>query len=598
MNSAGTRIDVGQQITEVLNFATSQGVALVASSMPSGMMLWPSEATGLSCAQVIRECLRYYPDWLPWIDHSTTTPTFRVTPRSSATALAVGITACSSFEVRETRERVPEGVRVVYETVNMIDDEVYRTVAVDQAPRPPGLSEAAWKSILIAPAGPGVLVTHIPLAGMRVQVQKQQVTVREMPTDAATAKAYLKLKFPRIKDIADAKIDVTEWTKALVPEPDETPPPIDTKLERLYGSGLTGANGLKNELLDGSLPEWIRRRVGKVLVKFKVEKASGETLTEEEEKALSQLPPWFTVVATNAVTKIYKGVSSYEPAEAVPVGIAAAFYASIVSGCNYAGTVTTHGEEISTSPGHGMVLNLTGSEVSGWDSMRAPIHTISWDLRDGSVTRRFGPNPDLSVEDFIEFLKLLNKRPYSSYTTGERAADVVGNEEGVSAAGDTVGPSWGPETVTGGGTGGETFSHPFKLTTSVVSGTPKYKVAKGAITDGTNGAAIDLSSILEVDNTATAGYVVLEATVDASMVITGWALAIKTSVDDTEEVKMTTSEPIRQEGVRLLIGKLTLAESVATPWQAQFTSVVISTRLLNGVEVKTFDAAPTIASGI
>jgi hypothetical protein len=204
----------------------------------------------------------------------------------------------------------------------------------------------------------------------------------------------------------------------------------------------------------------------------------------------------------------------------------------------------------------------------------------------------------LSVEDFIEFLKLLNKRPYSSYTTGERAADVVGNEEGVSAAGDTVGPSWGPETVTGGGTGGETFSHPFKLTTSVVSGTPKYKVAKGAITDGTNGAAIDLSSILEVDNTATAGYVVLEATVDASMVITGWALAIKTSVDDTEEVKMTTSEPIRQEGVRLLIGKLTLAESVATPWQAQFTSVVISTRLLNGVEVKTFDAAPTIASGI
>jgi hypothetical protein len=107
--------------------------------------------------------------------------------------------------------------------------------------------------------------------------------------------------------------------------------------------------------------------------------------------------------------------------------------------------------------------------------MRAPIHTVAWDLATGRVTRKFGPNPDLSVEDFVEFLKLLNKRPYSSYTTDERTGDTLGNEGGVSARGDTVGPSWGPETVTGGGTGGGTGEKPFQL---VASGTPGDNILK------------------------------------------------------------------------------------------------------------------------
>lgn len=454
MNSSGVRINVGQQIAEVLTFAIGRSVALQAATMPTGMMLWPTEITGMSCAQVIRYCLQYYPDWLPWIDHSVTPPRFRVTPRSSATAINLGVTECSTLDVTRTQDRVPSGVKIIYETVNQVDGEVYRTSAIDQAPRPSGLSDAEWKAILVGPAGDGILVTPVELAGLRVQIQKQQVTVREMPTDAASAKDYLKEKFPIIKDIANSKLNVTEWTRAVIPAPGDPAPEIDTKLERLYGAGLTGANGLKNELLDGALPEWIQKRVGKVLVKFTVEKASGATLTEDEEKALSQLPPWFHVVATNAETKIYQGVSSYEPAEAVPVGIAAAFYATMVQGCNYAGTVTQQSDELPSDLGHGRVINLTGSAVSAWSTMQAPIHTVTWDLASCKVTRSFGPNPDLSVEDFIEFLKLLNKRPYSTYTLDERTSDKLGNGSGVSARGDTVGPTWTPETITGGGSGG------------------------------------------------------------------------------------------------------------------------------------------------
>jgi hypothetical protein len=143
-----------------------------------------------------------------------------------------------------------------------------------------------------------------------------------------------------------------------------------------------------------------------------------------------------------------------------------------------------------------------------------------------------------------------------------------------------------------------TFSHPFKITTETVNGVPKYKVAKGSIQDGTNGTTIALTGITETDRTATAGYVVLEADVDAGLVVSGWALAIKTAAADTHEIVLTTSGEIRQNKLRLLLGKLTLADGVATPWQAWFTSARVGTGLLNGVAVRLIDAAPTLAAEI
>jgi hypothetical protein len=231
--------------------------------------------------------------------------------------------------------------------------------------------------------------------------------------------------------------------------------------------------------------------------------------------------------------------------------------------------------------------------------MKAPIHAVSWDLETCETVLDFGPNPEFSVQDFMEFLKLLNKRPNNEYTTAERSGNGLGDDAGISARGDSVGAYDLPETVTGGGRGGGAeFLHPFKLTTSTVEGVAKYKVSKGSIQDGTNGTPIALTGITETDTTATAGYVVLEADVDADLVITGWALAIKSGATDAKEVGMTTEDPIRQNKIRLLIGKLTLDGAVATPWQAQFASVRINIGLVNGVAAKVFEDAPTYPTSI
>ncbi len=146
-------------------------------------------------------------------------------------------------------------------------------------------------------------------------------------------------------------------------------------------------------------------------------------------------------------------------------------------------------------------------------------------------------------------------------------------------------------------------AHPFKITTSIVDGELKYQLAKGSIQDGTNGTAIDLTGIIEANiDVTTAGYVVIEATVAADLTLSDWATLIIEDVTDTDEVKMTTADPLRQEKLRLLIGKITLAvvEEIEIPtiWQAWFTSARVSHGFLNGSIVRVFESAPTEASKI
>lgn len=431
MNSAGTRIGVGTQIIEAINFAADSGVNIQAGTIPAGMMLWPSEVSGMSCAEVIRTTLRYYPDWVAWIDHSTSPPTFNVTPRATATARTLAVTSCTAFDVTKTSDRVPDCVRIVFLTANMVDDEVYRDGTVQKYP------------LDGADSGPGVLTTVIELAGMRMQREKQQIQVRELPTDQTTAKAYLKLKFPTIATVPDTAFNVTEWVDTVIPDDETLPPAIDTKLERKKGETRTH---LPNELVRGSIPEWLQKRVGKVLVDFTVVPTA--TATEADRKLLSKLPADFTVVATNAETKIYKGVSSYTAGDQAPAGIAQAYYETLANGCYFEGRASLIEQDVGATRWHGSVLNISGG-VAEWATMKAPIHAVSWDLQSQNVDIHFGPNPDYAVQDFLEFLRLLNKRPNTEYTLAERTSDKLGSEAGISAKGDSIGPFDTPETATG-----------------------------------------------------------------------------------------------------------------------------------------------------
>lgn len=142
--------------------------------------------------------------------------------------------------------------------------------------------------------------------------------------------------------------------------------------------------------------------------------------------------------------------------------------------------------------------------------------------------------------------------------------------------------------------------HPFKLTAWKEEETLKYEVGKGGIQDGTNGDAIDLSAVIEEEEVFTAaGYVVIEADVDEYFAMSGWALQIYEDPADAAEVGFTESGTIRQDKIRLLIGKITLdEEDTPTAWQAQFTSVRVVYSFLNGMICLCFEAAPTASASI
>jgi hypothetical protein len=143
---------------------------------------------------------------------------------------------------------------------------------------------------------------------------------------------------------------------------------------------------------------------------------------------------------------------------------------------------------------------------------------------------------------------------------------------------------------------GEIFSHPFRVTAFLdEDGNPKFTVFKGSIQNGTNGDAFAVPADFFTNAyDSTAGYVVIEATVKPDLTIDDntWSLSVQ-ALANTDEVRFTTTNPVRQEAIRLVLAKITMAGTAATVWQAQFTSVRASHGFLNGSLVLGFEAAPT-----
>jgi hypothetical protein len=291
LSSAGLRISLAEQIAEVIAFAAASGIAIQCGTLPVGMDLWPSEATGMSCAEVIRTCLRYHPDWIPWLDHSTSPPTFQVPPRATAQAATLALTECASVQVTE---RVPAAVRIVFITADVIDGEIYRSGTLQKYP-------------LDGPdSGPGVLTTVVELGGGQCAIAKQQIETRPLPIPGVTsrdnANAWLKEKYPFIAAIDNTHFGFVDWAAEVVTDPNPKPDPINAKAARLALRDMADA---PHELVAGTVQEWMRKRVDQVSIKMTVIPSPLATLAER--KLIAAIPAQTYVTGTNAITKIYKG---------------------------------------------------------------------------------------------------------------------------------------------------------------------------------------------------------------------------------------------------------------------------------------------------
>jgi hypothetical protein len=433
-SGTGARITTAQQITEAVAYAVAAGVDIQMGSVPTGIPLWPTEVRNVSVAEVIRLSLRFHPDWSVWLDHSTGPPTLNVSARSAMTARSLSVTDCAALNIVRRDDLKPDAVRIVYLNATIIDGVTYRDGIIDKYPG--GGPDA----------GPRVLSNVIELAGGQMQFQKSRIQTRPLPDDQASAKEWVKKKFPHLKDVDDTHFAVNGWDTELVDDPDDHPDPINPRAERLE---VTDVEDLPRELVRGTIEDWMRKKVGRVRITVSIRPAAGATAAEKV--AIAKGTPPVTVTATNAVTKIYKGVTQWTAPEEAPSGIAQRIYEAL-SAYQQEGSVTVEAEDVAATRYHGCRLNLTDG-LGEWATMDAVIHQAQHDLFRGRTRLSIGPAPFLSADDFLELQRLFRGRPPTWMSDSERTSNELGAENDPGSKGDSVSGFDAPDTfVDPGGT--------------------------------------------------------------------------------------------------------------------------------------------------
>ncbi|MCW1926275.1 hypothetical protein OKA05_27220 [Luteolibacter arcticus] len=425
--SNGAECTDAEQIAEAVNYAADNGVAIQMGSIPAGLPLWQSEVRNVTCAEVIRLSLRFHPDWVPWIDHSTSPPTLNFTPRASMATRTIDIDEGQTESVNITRrdDLKPEAVQILYLNATIIDGQTFRDWIEDIYPAPA--------------TGPRVISNVIELAGGQMQFQKQRIQTRTIPTDAEEVREWLKKKYPPIKDIPDAAFTTFHTANTLIPDEldEDLPPPVNPRATRIEREEDDDAEDFPRELVSGSIEDWMRRKVGKVHIDFGI--TISATATAEERKLLEPIEAMQgkTVTATNAITKVYKGITQWVAPEAAPSGIAAAIYNSL-SAYQFEGSITTVMEDVSGDRFHGCKLNITGGKGE-WATMNAMVHSVSFDIATGATTISVGPAPFLAAQDMLELRRLLRGRSVTWMSEQERTSNELGADADPGSKGDTVG---------------------------------------------------------------------------------------------------------------------------------------------------------------
>lgn len=536
-DSAGEPITTGEQIEEVIDYAITQGVAIQKGTIATGFQLWPSESRNQSCESIIIDELRFHPDWVAWLDHSTEPPTFHAQPKSALTAFTIDIAdeAVESQSYAEVQRTTPLGVSIIYESADTIADDVFRTIYLDEA------GDTSGRRVIRA---------MFDLEGLDVQFQKSRIETRDLPTDAEEMTAWMKLKYPELEAIPDGAFSFGNVDFMLAPEGTQ-PDPVNAIAMRI---AKAAADELPRELVRGSIEDWMRVKVGRVIITYDLAFIIGATPpTAAQRKILKQFTgtkKTISVTATNATTKLYKGISSWTAGAGRPAGLAASILAAATEP-QWEGQVTTAHEEIPAGRWHGKKLTLANDGDSIFAG--AVIHSASVDVESGMLSLDFGPMPYLSAGDFLDLQRILNSRPVKWFSVEERTSNTLGAPASGSSNGDNVGPFDVPDTITP--PGGSVI---LPLTVSITEEDPdiKLEVSAGAYQVGATGEWVYIPA-----TAATVGtHVHFAIEQDVARAVTSAEIVIGTDVLDPVVVvgAVTTSNILIYDGTQRRHGNFTL----------------------------------------
>lgn len=365
----GTAQTISEALTEILNFAISNGAPLsIGSITPTGNIPM-DEAIDITCAEAIRRLLRWVPDSACWFDYSSETPTFNCKRRSELTPVTFDLNLGAPNQELAIRSRTDLQVPAVvlrYEQVNVSDDIPYQSVTIDAYP-----SGCTGNEL-------GSVNMTMQLAGSNLTMQTSEITVEELPSDLNDL-TWWKSRLSELNDDSISNIVIHD-------------------ADRVYAEEL--GDNLPNELIKGSIYPWMGGDVRPDEITAYVD----YTILFKDESGVHQVIVnkliSYKYISTDLTSKIYKRTDSFTAGEAVPFGIAQAYYNS-VNPLQYEGAVGLVENEVSSSVYPGMVLNIDNGQAE-WTNMRALIHSVEEDVDNGITRISFGPPNYLGPADLIE----------------------------------------------------------------------------------------------------------------------------------------------------------------------------------------------------
>lgn len=420
---SGHRITTGAVITEALNYAISAGAPFAIGTIDPNILPPINEVKDITCAEAVRSMLKWHPDCTEYFDYSATPPTLHIRQRANLTpvSLAVGQAPLSAIKGITSRQdlQVPSVV-IHYEITGNVSGQPTFNILVDAAPAGATGQEFG-----------GVCCT-IPLRGETLTTVTQRIVTRAIRDDAvaddpADLLAYLTAHFGDLQtqaanpDITSAGITITACSRGLadphaieldpaggtMPDPDHPGQTLPATRTVVYDASL------ENELVAGSIADWmfkqyaIRSQVHRISFTYTLDSGTGGMSGDITTKQGT-----IDITATNAgdssedtaQTKEYTTVTSFQPGDAIVVGLAAA-YLGALNVLQYSGELELIEPEASGVAGLGNSLNLSGG-LAGWASMAAPVIEESVDVDTGTTSLTFGPPEHLTPQDLVALVNV------------------------------------------------------------------------------------------------------------------------------------------------------------------------------------------------
>lgn len=494
-----TGVPLGSRIATIISYAKSKGVNIRLGVIDDGIDWYRTESKDRTCAEMVREFLQMMPDYVGWIDNTSSTPTFNLQRRTSmpANSYTIGQDDVLAHSVTNHDSEKVECVVIRYEKPISVDSENYTEITEDIAP------------FNADPTKVGTFVETVGLQGGVYQNEYAPIKTDTIPQDDAsddTIKKWWVRYTPELSAIAnnhglnnllgvmilpDKNIPDRNVIKHHISIVDDGLPSVDPiNPNSTPVPKTTNPKDYPRHIIEGVLPDWAGKRYRPILAEstIAVLKSDADAIGDAGLKAaildIFTVPKTFNskdyltalfsaqVMGTNAITKNYKRVVTSDPGETPPTGLAADLLDQL-NKTRKSGEISIVGQDPDTTVKVGQRLNIYGGR-SSWQTMNESIQQVSHDIQDGITSISFGPPQNLGANDLIDRLRASRVNQF-----GYRMQSGNDIEEGL-----------------GGGSASPIFSfsvqnavaasslHPWLVTLSEDGSTIKATILKGKIYNG------------------------------------------------------------------------------------------------------------------